>query len=69
MEGKWVLFKRDSCSFLRSHASGNRETAAEGAKNTGVSYPASNQPLIMSEGEEVKSKHPLLYRREKDRLT
>ena len=29
----------------------------------------SNQPLITSEGEKVKSKHPLLYRREKDRLT
>ena len=43
--------KETLCSFLRSHASGNRETAAEGAKNTGVSYPASNQPLITSEGE------------------
>ena len=32
-------------------------------------YPASNQPLITSEGEKVKSKHPLLYRREQDRLT
>ena len=28
----------------------------------------SNQPLITSEGEKVKGKHPL-YRREKDRLT
>ena len=37
MEGKWVLFKRDSRSFLHSNASGNRETSAEGAKNTGVS--------------------------------
>ena len=26
--------KGDSCSFLHSHASGNRETSAEGAKNT-----------------------------------
>ena len=32
-------------------------------------YPASNQPLITSEGEKVKGKHPLLYRREKDGLT
>ena len=32
-------------------------------------YLASNQPLITSEGDKVKSKHPLLYRREKDRLT
>ena len=30
---------------------------------------ASNQPLITSEGEKVKRKHPLLYRREEDRLT
>ena len=45
------LVQKRLCSFLRSHASGNRETAAEGAKNTGVSYPASNQPLITSEGE------------------
>ena len=29
--------KGDSCSFLHSHASGHRETSAEGAKNTGVS--------------------------------
>ena len=29
--------KGDSCSFLHSRASGNRETSAEGAKNTGVS--------------------------------
>ena len=29
-------------------------------------YPASNQPLIAGEGEKVKGKHPLLYRREKD---
>ena len=28
--------KGDSCSFLQSHASGNRETSAEGVKNTGV---------------------------------
>ena len=27
--------KGDSCSFLHSHASGNRETSAEGTKNTG----------------------------------
>ena len=32
-------------------------------------FPASSQPLITSDGEKVKSKHPLLYRREKDRLT
>ena len=32
-------------------------------------YLASNQPLITSEGEKVKSKHPFLYRREKDRRT
>ena len=32
-------------------------------------HRASNQPLITSEGEKVKGKHPLLYRREKDRLT
>ena len=32
-------------------------------------YPVSNQPLITSEGKEVKGKQPLLYRREKDRLT
>ena len=30
---------------------------------------ASKHPLITSEGEKVKNKHPLLYRREKDRLT
>ena len=29
--------KSESCSFLHSRASGNRETSAEGAKNTGVS--------------------------------
>ena len=29
--------KGDSCSFLHAHALGNRETSAEGAKNTGVS--------------------------------
>ena len=29
--------KGDSCSFPHSHASGNRETSAEGAKNTGAS--------------------------------
>ena len=29
--------KGESCSFLHSRASGNRETSAEGAKNTGVS--------------------------------
>ena len=29
--------KGDSCSFLHSQASGNREISAEGAKNTGVS--------------------------------
>ena len=29
--------KGHSCSFLHSHAFGNRETSAEGAKNTGVS--------------------------------
>ena len=32
-------------------------------------YQASNQPLITSEGEKVKGKHPLLYRREKDGQT
>ena len=29
--------KGDSCSFLHSYDSGNRETSADGAKNTGVS--------------------------------
>ena len=32
-------------------------------------YLASDQPWITIEGGKVKSKHPLLYRREKDRLT
>ena len=59
--------KGDSCSFLHSHASGNRETSAKEVKKE--EYPASNQPWITSEGGKVNSKHPLLYRREKDRLT
>ena len=34
MEGKWVLLKRRiSCSFLHSHASGNRGTTAEEVRN------------------------------------
>ena len=32
-----LVQKGDSCSFLHSHASGNRETSAEEVKNTGVS--------------------------------
>ena len=32
-------------------------------------YLASNQPFITSEGDKVKSKHPLLYKRENDILT
>ena len=64
-EGKWVLFKKgESCSFLHSLASGNPETSAKGAKNTGVS---SFKPAV--ENERRRKGHPLLYRREKDRLT
>ena len=32
-------------------------------------YLTLNQPWITSRGEKVKGKHPLRYRREKDRLT
>ena len=32
-----LVQKGNSCSFQQSHASGNRETTVEGAKNTGVS--------------------------------
>ena len=47
-----------------------RETEWQQRKKWGTQeYLASNQPWITSEGGTVKSKHPTLYRREKDRLT
>ena len=52
--------KGDSCSFPHSHASGSRETSAEGAKNTGVS---SLKPLITSEG--GKEGQPISQRKAK----
>ena len=59
--------KGDSCSFLHSHAS-KTERHQRKERRT-LEYPASKQPLITSEGEKVKGKHPLLYRREIDRLS
>ena len=47
-----------------------RETERQQRKKMGTQeYLTSNQPWITSRGEKVKGKHPLLYRREKDRPT
>ena len=62
-----LVQKVDSCSFLHSHASGTERRQRKERRTQ--EYLASNQPLITSEGEKVKSKHPLLYRGEEDRLT
>ena len=59
--------KGDSCSFyIRMPRDNERHPRKERRTQECL---ASNQPLITSEGEKVKGKHPLLYRREKDRLT
>ena len=41
-----LVQKGDFVFFLHSHASGNRETSAEGAKNTGVSC---RKPAVVNE--------------------
>ena len=55
--------KGDSCSFyIRMPRDTERHQRKERRTHE---YLASNQPLITSEGEKVKGKHPLLYRRER----
>ena len=52
--------KGDSCSFPHSHVSGNRETSAEGAKNTGVSSlkPAVDNERSWNGKEQASSSAP-----------
>ena len=60
MEGKWVCSKGDSCSFLHTHASGNRETSAEEVKNTRESglKPAVNNEQRRKGKEQASSSVP-----------
>ena len=55
-----LVQKVDSCSFLHSHASGNRETSAEEVKNTGVSSlkPAVNNERRRKGKEQASSSVP-----------